>query len=132
MCFRNAGMPLKEIEKLLASKDQSNQVLLLEQQLQQLNKEIKHLRHQQQATIQLLQQKGKTFPSHAINKKQWVALLSSIGLSDEDMWRWHRSFEQSMPDAHQDFLDSLGIDEDEIQQIRTTSQNKHPQEPTNE
>jgi hypothetical protein len=48
-------------------------------------------------------------------------MFRSIGLSDEDMRVWHSQFEQSMPEAHQDFLESLGLDATEVKRIRAWS-----------
>jgi hypothetical protein len=56
-----------------------------------------------------------------MNKTQWVNLLASSGMSDEDMWQWHVEFEKYMPEAHQDFLESLNISQSEILEIREKS-----------
>jgi hypothetical protein len=53
-----------------------------------------------------------------INKDQWVAMFEDIGLNDAAMERWHRLFESRHPEAHQGFLEWLGIDGDEISRIR--------------
>lgn len=45
-----------------------------------------------------------------MNKQQWVDILRASGMNDEDMRNWHVEFEASMPQAHEDFLQSLGID----------------------
>lgn len=42
----------------------------------------------------------------------------NTGMSDEDMWHWHRRFEHRMPDGHQEFLEALGLDTDEVKAIR--------------
>lgn len=39
----------------------------------------------------------------------------------KDMQNWHKEFEKLEPDAHQEFLESLNIDEQEIKQIREWS-----------
>lgn len=38
--------------------------------------------------------------------------------TDRDMDRWHSEFERLAPEAHQDFLEFLGIDASEIDSIR--------------
>lgn len=53
-----------------------------------------------------------------INKDQWVAMFEEIGLNDAAMHRWHRLFEGRHPEAHQGFLEWLGIGAEEINQIR--------------
>lgn len=42
------------------------------------------------------------------------------------MKNWHIEFEKSSPEAHQDFLESIGIDDDEIASIRQWSKNENP------
>jgi len=42
-------------------------------------------------------------------------------MNDEDMQNWHRQFEKLEPEAHQEFLESLQIDDNEIKQIRQWS-----------
>ena len=39
-------------------------------------------------------------------------------MTEEDMANWHKQFERMEPDAHQEFLESLQIDVDEIAEIR--------------
>ena len=90
-------------------------------QLEQLNQEIAKLRKQQQMTLELLGARGIETSSRSMSKEQWVELLASAGMSESDMTLWHREFEKRMPEAHQDFLESLNIPEEEIQTIRQLS-----------
>ena len=53
-----------------------------------------------------------------INVERWTEIMRAAGLSDEDMHNWHRQFERLEPDAHQEFLESLGIEANEIRSIR--------------
>jgi hypothetical protein len=54
-------------------------------------------------------------------KQDWVALFREIGLDDATMQRWHARFEARSPEAHESFLDWLGIAPDEAAQIREKS-----------
>ena len=54
-------------------------------------------------------------------KKEWVELFEEIGLDDPTMRRWHAGFERRWPDAHQNFLEWLGIAGAEINHIREGS-----------
>jgi len=54
-----------------------------------------------------------------MSKASWTKMFRSIGMTDEDMRRWHAHFEHSMPHAHHDFLESLGLDAAEVKRIRT-------------
>jgi len=118
--YRQSGMALKEIRKLLTSNQQAF-VSLLEKQLQNLNKEIQKLRYQQQVIINLLRNNSKLTETRVMDKKTWIALLEATGLDDEAKGKWHRQFEKMAPEAHQDFLESLGISPQEIEQIRKWS-----------
>jgi DNA-binding transcriptional MerR regulator len=124
MTYRDTGMSLQAIEELISQPGDNNRVGVLEAQVEQLNQEILRLRQQQQVTIGLLKSHGIDRPTRSMNKEQWIQLLESTGMSDEDMGRWHREFEQRMPEAHQDFLESLNISEREIRNIRTQSRNR--------
>lgn len=120
--YRDTGMSLKAIGKLLSESHESERVAVLEGQLEQLNSEISALRKQQQLTVELLVSSGIDRPSCSMDKLQWVQLLESIGMTDEDMMLWHQEFERRMPAAHQNFLESLNIPVDEIKSIRKLSQ----------
>jgi DNA-binding transcriptional MerR regulator len=124
MTYRDTGMSLQAVGELLSQSGGNNRVRVLEAQVEQLNQEILRLRQQQQVTIGLLKSNGIDRATRSMNKEQWIQLLESIGTSDEDMWQWHREFERRMPEAHQDFLESLNISEKEIRKIRTQSKNK--------
>jgi hypothetical protein len=56
-----------------------------------------------------------------ISKKRWVEIMTAAGFTDEAKHNWHRQFEKIEPQAHQEFLESLGIDPDEIAKIRQWS-----------
>ncbi len=56
-----------------------------------------------------------------ISKERWVEIMRAAGLKDEDMHNWHRQFEKMEPEAHQEFLESLGIKPAEITKIREWS-----------
>lgn len=123
---------------------------MLERHLQSLGHEIEALREQQRQVVSLLEQitsrtshrgsgtkkarrpgaqsKGRKKPkpihskeNDVINKDRWVEIMRAAGLNDDAMHNWHRQFERLEPAAHQEFLESLGIDPDEIRKIRDWS-----------
>lgn len=55
------------------------------------------------------------------SKEIWVSLLQAAGLDEAGMKSWHIEFEKTSPEAHQDFLESIGIEKDEIISIREWS-----------
>jgi len=56
-----------------------------------------------------------------MTKEVWVSILKAAGLDDAGMKNWHIEFERTSPEAHQDFLESLGIEKDEVAAIRDWS-----------
>lgn len=117
--YRAAGLPLDSIRSLLTSSTPAT--VVLERHLQDLNAEINRLRQQQQVIVKLLNHPEAFMQSRHVTKTQWVAMLRAAGLDEVGMHKWHCEFEQRSPEAHQDFLESLGIDAEEIKQIREYS-----------
>ncbi len=118
--WRDAGLPLETIRSLLASGTEAP-VAVLERHLQALNSEISRLRQQQQVIVCLLDSTSALRDSRTMSKQRWVEMLRAAGLDEAGMRKWHSEFEQRSPEAHQDFLESLGIDEVEIALIRQHS-----------
>ena len=56
-----------------------------------------------------------------IRVEDWVAMFRELGLDDAQMKSWHRIFESRHPEAHLNFLQWLGIPENEIERIRSES-----------
>lgn len=119
--YKDAGLPLEEIASLL-DEQSTTPTALLEQHLSNLNSQIAQLRLQQQKVIQLLGKESLLRHSRTMDKAKWVSILEATGMSEEDMQQWHVEFERSLPEAHQDFLESLGIESGEIRTIRRNSQ----------
>ena len=120
--YRAAGLSLERIEELLRADDPDHLTQTLEARLIALNQEIQQLREQQRLVIDLLGQARYFSQGRVLDKSTWTALLREAGLDDAAMHRWHQAFEQSLPEAHQDFLESLGLAPPEIAHIRQLSQ----------
>ncbi|MBK1879610.1 MerR family transcriptional regulator [Pelagicoccus mobilis] len=118
--YREAGLPL-EIIATLINKPKSRVTKALNQRLSEINREIQALRQQQSRVVSMLKNSLAFRRSRYMDKNRWVELLRESGLSDEDMMRWHQTFEEKSPEAHQDFLESIGIAENEIRSIRQKS-----------
>lgn len=118
--LRETGLSLENIKTILSSNSASFQHLL-EQRLSQLNGEIADLRQQQQVIIKLLQDEQLLSDSRVMDKTRWIELLRASGMDERQMQQWHQQFEAMSPQAHQDFLESLGIDKKEIKTIRKRS-----------
>lgn len=119
--YREMGVPLKEIRSLLSDDSGSRSVEILRRRLTDLAHEITRLRQQQRCIVQLLGQDALRKEPEMVNKDRWVEIMRSAGFNDENMHNWHRQFEKMEPDAHQEFLESLGIKSGEIDQIRQWS-----------
>ncbi|WP_426416814.1 MerR family DNA-binding transcriptional regulator [Aestuariirhabdus sp. LZHN29] len=118
--YRSAGIELNSIAALLDG-DSSVMEGLLNQRLQVINREMHALRQQQRLLVSLLQDRSRLKACRTLDKEGWVALLTASGMSEADMHRWHVEFEQQAPEAHEDFLQGLGIDPEEVTQIRRWS-----------
>lgn len=57
-----------------------------------------------------------------ITKDQFSALLTEAGVTDAQKTRLHALFEQRHPEAHQKFLEFLGVSPAEVRQIREYAQ----------
>ena len=60
--------------------------------------------------------KGRHWPRHCLHHLQ--------PMDQSAMNRWHTEFERRAPEAHHEFLLSLGIPQDEVAKIRTYSREK--------
>ena len=50
--------------------------------------------------------------------EEWKKRFKAVGLSDEQMIKWHKLFEAENPSGHQSFLEWLGASADLIEKIR--------------
>jgi DNA-binding transcriptional MerR regulator len=123
--YRAVGLSLEQIRELLDAAT-SRSAELLEARLDALNAEIERLREQQRIIVRLLANPKNLRRARAIDKDGWVAILSAAGLDDAAMHRWHVEFENMAPQAHHDFLASLGLPAREISRIRRWSRTTAP------
>lgn len=119
--FREAGIPLKAIRALLDGNDPDTMQEALEQRLVSLNREIAQLRSQQRLVVEMLRREGGQTEYRQVDVAQWIALLEEAGVDEAGRQRWHQAFEREAPQAHQAFLQSLGLDEATISAIRQRS-----------
>lgn len=114
--YRSYGLPISSIRTLLAHKGKS-QTEILKDHFNELEREIQNLRAQQKAIVVLLQE-PQLIEDNIVTKERWVQIMQAAGFSENDMVTWHQKFEEMEPDEHQKFLESLGIEQDEIVRIR--------------
>ncbi len=118
--YRHLGIPVAEIGKLFDHDTNSSRQQILQQQFMRLEQEIAALQKQQRAIVDMLEtpELGETT---MVSKERWVEIMRAAGLNDDDMHNWHRQFESMEPEGHREFLQSLGIDQEEIGRIREWS-----------
>ncbi|WJT10312.1 MerR family transcriptional regulator [Vibrio harveyi] len=114
--YRSYGLPISSIRTLLAQKGKS-QAEILKDHFNELEREIQNLRAQQKAIVVLLQE-PQLIEDNIVTKERWVQIMQAAGFSENDMVTWHQKFEEMEPAEHQKFLESLGIEQDEIVRIR--------------
>lgn len=119
--LRQMGIPLGEMKKLLDQPAGNTSMEILQRRLRVLGREIANLRRQQRYILELLKQKQLQQGADMISKERWVEIMRAAGLKEEDMRNWHIQFEKMEPEAHQEFLESLGIKPAEIRKIREWS-----------
>jgi len=118
--FRSTGLSLDSI-KLLLQTQSSELSSTLESRLFAINNEIEKLRNQQKVILKILENEILEKNTRVITKEVWVSILKAAGLDESGMKNWHVEFEKTSPDAHQNFLESIGIKKDEIAAIRDWS-----------
>lgn len=117
--YREAGLPLAEIGRILKNPGLNDEaVAVLERRLAVINDEISRSRRQQRLILRLIGHDAPVGKARAMGKQDWTRLLRAAGLGDADMERWHVEFERLAPEAHQDFLEALGMPEAEIVSLR--------------
>ncbi len=56
-----------------------------------------------------------------VDKQAWIEMLKAAGIDETAMMKWHSEFERRTPEAHHQFLLSIGIPEEEALFIRRRS-----------
>ncbi|MEZ8190557.1 MerR family transcriptional regulator [Vibrio sp. 1F279] len=120
LAYRSYGIPVSEIGGLLHQSQDENRDVVLRQQFAALDQEIQKLRQQQQSIMALLKE-PELLNQGLLTKERWTEILKESGMDEQGMINWHKRFEQMEPLGHLKFLQSLNIDEDEIEQIRAWS-----------
>lgn len=120
MLYREAGISLEKIKKILET-DQSGIATQLQMRFEELNEEIQLLRDQQRYVISLLQNLNPAIEAD-VRMKAFHGFSLLSGVAEETRWRFHNRLEIAHPAAHQEFLELLGLDQEEIQSCRKWSQ----------
>jgi DNA-binding transcriptional MerR regulator len=119
--FRQAGLPLRAIRAVLEDVGDDKVSTALEDRLTDLNREIGQLRAQQRLVVELLRRQGREVLGQGMDVEHWIAMLGEVGIDAQGRLRWHAAFERDHPQAHQAFLEGLGLSEQEVADIRRRS-----------
>ncbi|MBJ6751820.1 MerR family transcriptional regulator [Geomonas anaerohicana] len=117
--FRKAGLSVEETRAVLESEE--GEASVLRKRLAAIGAEIRALQAQQHLLARMLRVQSEGGLPESVDKETWVAMLRAAGMDDQAMATWHAEFERRAPQAHQAFLLSLGISEQETQVIREWS-----------
>jgi len=118
--YRNMGLAVAEIRAVL-DRPGGGAAAVLERRLTDIDAEIGSLRGHQRAIVRLLGRSRSFRRNQMMTKDRWVGIMRAAGFSEDDMDRWHHEFEKSAPSEHQEFLEFLHINNDEISKIRDWS-----------
>lgn len=118
--LREAGLTLVEIRTCLAAGGRPH-AGLLQRRISETSEAMIDLKNRQRLLAAMLSPVGSPGGWRAVDKQMWMEMLQAAGMGDGGMARWHAEFEQRAPEAHREFLLSLGIPEREVGRIREWS-----------
>lgn len=110
--FRQAGLTVEDILRVLPMKEDANR-LVLQERMRKLGEEIRILQTKQHLLAKMLRVQSLGELPVTVDKQAWVEMLRAAGMDEAAMRRWHIEFERRAPEAHRQFLLTLGISEDE-------------------
>ncbi len=114
--YKDAGVPLSEINKLISASENSF-VSILMRCLDGLNKEISLIKAKQNIIVDILCNVNLFRSFVNIDQEALREVLSSVGMSEEQAIKWHVDFEHNSPEQHRNLLLALGIPEDEAEKM---------------
>lgn len=118
--LKQAGLDIEGIKTILASAGDDT-MSVLQHRLHEISHEIHALQTKQRILAGMLKLKGEGGPKTTVDKEMFVEMLRAAGMDDDAMKRLHAEFELREPEAHHNFLRSLGISEKETLLIRKWS-----------
>ncbi|HJV64294.1 MAG TPA: MerR family transcriptional regulator [Geomonas sp.] len=125
--FRDTGLTIEDIRRVLSvTEDEDASGLVLRKRLQEIGEEIRTLQSQQHIIARML--KVQALGELPVDKRAWVEMLSAAGMDEAAMMKWHAEFETRAPEAHHQFLRSLGLPEEEALLIRSRSKGAREEE----
>jgi DNA-binding transcriptional MerR regulator len=123
--FREAGLTLKDIGAVLSSGGKPG-VKLLDQRMRETAASIVDLKNQQRVLAGMFNRIASGKSLSPVDKDLWIEMLQAAGMNRKARKRWHTEFERRAPEAHDEFLLSLGISREEVAKIRRWSRGEIP------
>lgn len=118
--YREAGLTLGDIRSLLDARG-GDASAVLRRRFVEIGEGIERLREHQRAIARLLRGTNQIRRNSVVTKEKWTSIMRAAGFSEQDMRGWHKEFEKSAPQEHQEFLEFLHIPAEEIRSIRKWS-----------
>lgn len=119
MVLRNAGMPIKQIQSLIAANEETIAFGKLMKRLRELNVEMEKIKNCQKQLIDILSSSSVTKLFGKNDYKILEDILRFAEIDSDKKEQWHREFELQSPELHTEFLKALGFNEEEIKDIKT-------------
>jgi MerR family transcriptional regulator, thiopeptide resistance regulator len=123
--LRQTSLSLEDIRTIISSEDEPG-ALLLDKRLKEIGEEILDLKAKQRLLSTMLRGMASEGVQPEVNKEMWIEMLQAAGMDQQAMDRWHAEFEHRAPEAHHQFLLSIGIPEKEVESIRQWSRKMKP------
>lgn len=124
--YREAGVPLEEINKILKM-GESIERIVLEKTLSVLNSETRKIKRQQEKITAMLQDEKNPI-SLDIDIDSVMSTLETIGFGTDMLLKVHKMIEDESPDMHRRLLTLFDFSEDEIISILNKVQDIDHQE----
>ena len=118
--FRQAGLTIEDIRRILTREEDADGAIL-QRRMRELGEEIRTLQTQQHLLGKMLQVRSLGELPGTVDKQAWIEMLRAAGMDEAAMKKWHAAFERRAPEAHHQFLLSLGISQAEALVIRKRS-----------
>ncbi|MBM7540003.1 MerR family transcriptional regulator [Amphibacillus cookii] len=120
--YRQTGLSLKQIKFLLEGPEDRIKETL-EKRLEELNRQINRIKNQQHLILSILKNEELLKRLQILEKDTLVEVLKLSGLDEDEMDKLHTKLEETSPEGHQIFLEALGVDKEEIKEIRQYARN---------
>ena len=117
---------MKDIRSVVLSGGKPG-VKLLDRRLREIAAIIVNLKNQQRVLAGMLRGIASGSTSAPVNVELWVEMLEAAGMDEKARKCWHTEFERRAPEAHNEFLLSLGIPLEEAVKIRRWSRGEIPE-----